>query len=204
MRRSALGILAWVLGLFAVFCFFTAFVRAQVPANEVEWPPVEIYYSPAWNLEMLDVNLIGSSSKTIDMVSFAMDDKPVAAALLAAAARGVKIRIYRDQTQYNGEVARGKAHPGTDLNDMFAGQPNISIKVKGTVALAHLKSYCIDCGDTSPADHPLLRTGSANFSVPGEKVQDNDLVVIRDTGLEVQFESNFKALWERTSNQTIQ
>ena len=38
----------------------------------------------------------------------------------------------------------------------------------------HLKAYAID-GE-------VLRTGSANFSTSGENAQDNDLIVIRDSG----------------------
>jgi phosphatidylserine/phosphatidylglycerophosphate/cardiolipin synthase-like enzyme len=42
----------------------------------------------------------------------------------------------------------------------------------------HLKADSID-GE-------VLRTGSANFSTSGERAQDNDLIVIRNTGAAVK------------------
>ena len=84
----------------------------------------------------------------------------------------------------------------------FMGLANISIKVKGSTALAHLKSYCVDC--STPGHGTVLRDGSANWSVQGERVQDNSLILVRDASLEAGFEANFAALWARANNQTIQ
>ena len=52
----------------------------------------------------------------------------------------------------------------------------------------HLKAYAID--------GKVLRTGSANFSTSGEKAQDNDLIVIRDTGAAARFEAHFERMWD--------
>jgi phosphatidylserine/phosphatidylglycerophosphate/cardiolipin synthase-like enzyme len=53
----------------------------------------------------------------------------------------------------------------------------------------HLKSYEID-GAT-------LHTGSSNFSASGENAQDNDLIVIRDSGAGGRFEAHFAAMGGR-------
>jgi len=45
-------------------------------------------------------------------------------------------------------------------------------------------------------DGELLRTGSANFSLSGERRQDNDLIVIRDAKAAAQFEAHFQRMWD--------
>jgi phosphatidylserine/phosphatidylglycerophosphate/cardiolipin synthase-like enzyme len=167
-------------------------------------PPVEVHYSPAENLEPLDVAALDKAQHSVDMVAYAFDDEAVASELLTLAKRGVNIRIYRDQQQYQGEQARAKKNPAADLMARFKGMPNVHIKVKGTMALAHLKSYCVDCGTTEMGTQSLVRDGSANWSVQGERVQDNSLVFLRGDFYELSFDHNFLLLWYRTNNQTIQ
>jgi phosphatidylserine/phosphatidylglycerophosphate/cardiolipin synthase-like enzyme len=167
------------------------YVFAQAAAA----PAVEVHYSPAEDLEAIDLVELDTAKSAVDISSFAMDDKPVAEELVKLAQRGVVVRIYRDQTQYSGELARG-VKGGTNLNALFCGQPNIHVRVKGVVALAHLKAYAVD--------GKLLREGSANWSPQGLKVQDNSLVMIREPGVVSRFESDFEAIWNRTSNQAVQ
>jgi phosphatidylserine/phosphatidylglycerophosphate/cardiolipin synthase-like enzyme len=155
----------------------------------------EVHYSPAENLEALDLAVLDQAEHTIDVSTFAMDDKAIADELVKLAARGVQIRIYRDQIQYAVEVARG-AKGRVNLNDEFKGQPNIHLRVKGVTALAHLKAYAVD--------GKLLREGSANWSPEGEKVQDNSLLLIRDPAVVATFERNFELIWNRPSNTEVQ
>ena len=106
-----------------------------------------------------------------------------ALALIAAGARGVKVRLYRDPGGYD---------PGatvTQALEKLQRTRNVEIRFKRDgSAYMHLKSYCID-GET-------LRTGAANFSASGLKNQDNDLVFL---GAEAcaAFTRNFENLWSR-------
>ena len=52
----------------------------------------------------------------------------------------------------------------------------------------HLEAYAID-GEA-------LRTGSANFSTCGERVQDNDLILIHDALAATKFEEHFERMWD--------
>lgn len=158
-------------------------------------PMVEVFYSPAQDLETIDLAELSKATKSVDISTYAMDDKPIAEELVKLAQSGVHIRIYRDKTQYGGEEARGKKGR-EDLNRLFAGQKNIQIRVKGVDALAHLKAYVVDGW--------VLREGSANWSASGEKVQDNSLLLIRDPVSVALFEQNFEAIWNRSSNQDVQ
>ncbi|MDR3723281.1 MAG: phospholipase D-like domain-containing protein [Terracidiphilus sp.] len=169
-------------------------MAADAAAQAVAQVAPEVHYSPAENLETIDLTELDQARSTLDVSAYAMDDRPIAEELVKLAGRGVKIRIYRDQQQYMGEKARG-AKGLQDLNALFSGQPNIQVRVKGVTALAHLKAYLVD--------GKMLREGSANWSPQGEKVQDNSLILIRDPAAVAAFEKQFEAMWSRTSNEVI-
>jgi phosphatidylserine/phosphatidylglycerophosphate/cardiolipin synthase-like enzyme len=152
----------------AVFIAIGALSRADLA-------PV-IHYAPAENLEHLehiDVALIDTAKHEIDFAACVLTDWPVMQALECAADRGVKVRIYRDGTQF------AEREPTRVFQDL-AQTPGVEIRIKRSHgAPMHLKSYQID--------GRILRTGAANFSASGLKRQDNDLIII---------EANFRRAFE--------
>jgi phosphatidylserine/phosphatidylglycerophosphate/cardiolipin synthase-like enzyme len=157
----------------------------------------EIHYSPEEDLERIDINLIRTAQHTIDMPMYAFTDRYLAEAVRDRAAHGVKIRIYRDQGQFEEEEGRSsRRNTANDPISMFKDQPNIQIRVKGSSTLQHLKSYCID--------GKVLRDGSANWSPSGEKRQDNSLIIVADPAAIRHFEQVFDQIWNRSDNQMIQ
>lgn len=157
----------------------------------------EIHYSPEEDLERIDINLIRSAQRTIDMPMYAFTDRYLAEAVRDRAVHGVKIRIYRDQGQFEEEEGRAsRRNVQNDPLSLFKGEPNIQIRVKGSSTLLHLKSYCID--------GRILRDGSANWSPSGEKRQDNSLVIVTAPAAIQHFEQVFDQIWNRSDNQIIQ
>jgi phosphatidylserine/phosphatidylglycerophosphate/cardiolipin synthase-like enzyme len=152
--------------------------QTQALASSID---VETHYSPAENLERIDVAQIGGATKSLDMAAFVLSDVAVINALSEAAGRGVKIRVYRDANPRNprGAVAEALA--------ALAASPNVAIKAKGSRTYMHLKSYCID--------GKVFRSGAANFSASGLKHQDNDLTLARGENACAAFDANFKILW---------
>lgn len=157
----------------------------------------EIHYSPEEDLERIDINLIRSAQHSIDMPMYAFTDRFLAEAVRDRAQHGVKIRLYRDQGQFEEEMGRAsRKNAGDDPFSLFKGEPNIQIRVKGSSTLQHLKSYCVD--------GKVLRDGSANWSPTGEKRQDNSLVIVTTPAAIQHFEQIFDQIWNRTDNQIIQ
>jgi phosphatidylserine/phosphatidylglycerophosphate/cardiolipin synthase-like enzyme len=144
----------------------------------------EVHYAPGEDLERIDVALIGEAAKQIDMAAYVLTDRAVVQALRQAAARGVKVRIWRDANMaakvgdYDVEAQLGGEIPGIELRSKPPGGE-----------LMHLKDYCVD--------HRLLRTGSANFSRSGETRQDNDLVAMRGASVCAGFDAKFDRAWGR-------
>ena len=142
--------------------------------------PFEQHFSPAENLERIDVALIDSAAETIEMAAYVLTDVAVIEALDNAASRGVKVRIFRDSGDFD------KGAVGAALATLERDGAEIRYKEPGR-ALMHLKAYCVD-GLT-------FRFGAANLSASGLKRQNNDLDVTRGPGTCNAFEDAFKALW---------
>ena len=147
------------------------------------------YYTPEINPERVDVPLLTKARGHVDAAFYSFTDKPTAEALLAAANRGVKVRIYRDQEQFEDEKMRNPY-----MTTIFAGNPNIQIRVKGSRALMHLKAWSTE---------GLLRDGSSNLSAAA-KHQDNSVVLSSDAEEIQAFEKKFTDMWNRSDNIVIQ
>jgi phosphatidylserine/phosphatidylglycerophosphate/cardiolipin synthase-like enzyme len=186
--------------------------REQSQATGLSQSLIETHYAPTENLEAFDNRLIRSAHSSVDICAFSFTDHELAEALMFVAAHGVRVRVYLDQGQTNGELAReerrggrkfrtdgteddGSAQDNSGVIQRLSLTRNIEIRVKHSRTLMHLKSYSID-GVT-------LRSGSANFSATGEKRQDNDLLLTRDPKSIERFRLNFEALWSRADNETI-
>jgi len=141
----------------------------------------ESHYAPREDLEAIDVSLIDEASETIDIAAYVLTDVPVIEALTDAAARGVKVRLFRFPSSY--------AESGR-IGDALAALEHASgmvEKFKKGPELMHLKSYCVD--------GRLLRAGAANFSGSGLRRQNNDLWIFRGPGVCDGFERAFAAMW---------
>ncbi|MGH6863594.1 MAG: phospholipase D-like domain-containing protein [Methylocella sp.] len=140
-----------------------------------------IHYAPVENLEQADVALIDRAAHDIDIAAYVLTDWPVMSALIRAAGRGVKIRIYMDGRRI------GEREPTPLFRELLA-TPDIDVRFKRPRSpLMHLKSYQID--------GRWLRTGAANFSASGLKRQDNDLLVIDSQAAVEVFKRRFDAIF---------
>lgn len=154
-----------------------------------------IYYAPWQNLEAIDGNEIVNDSRNLncshlDLAMYSFTDWQLAKAIVLFANSGRLVRIYRDREQYEQETNRGNR-----VAQMFQGNPNILIRVKGSRTLMHLKAWSDGC---------LLREGSANWSPSGEKQQDNTLTLTTDIKSIHNYEAGFRAIWDRADNEVIQ
>lgn len=143
-------------------------------------PAFEQHFSPAENLEAIDVALIDGAGETIDLAAYVLTDLAVIEALDNAAARGVRVRVFRDSDEGErgriGEAVEKLKQDGAEFRYKLPGLP-----------LMHLKAYC--------ADGRLFRFGAANFSASGLKHQNNDLDVVRGPAACVGFEASFERMW---------
>jgi phosphatidylserine/phosphatidylglycerophosphate/cardiolipin synthase-like enzyme len=149
------------------------------------------FFSPATNLEEVDINLIDHAQHSIDVAMYTFTDRRLALALRRAAERDVKIRVYRDREQFEEEQKRGDT-----VASVLSGNPNISIKVKASNELMHEKSFA--------CDGAVLRSGSGNWSVYAARYQDNEISITRSRSSVDAFLQDFATMWSRTDNVKVQ
>lgn len=148
-----------------------------------------VYYTPEVNPELVDVTYLGKATDHLDMALYSFTDKAVAEAVLAAAHRGVHVRIYRDRDQFEQELSRNAY-----MAEIFKDDANIEIRVKGSRSLMHLKSW---------ATPTILRDGSSNLSAAA-KHQDNTVIISSDPAEIKDFEEKFEDMWNRPDNLKVQ
>lgn len=160
------------------------------------------HYSPEENLESIDVDLIDHARQSIEIAMYAFTDRPIAEALVRAASRGVHVWIYRDGIQI-----RDRGDKSGRILSSRAGRSGlvqIEVKRNSSRNIMHLKAYVVD--------GKWLRTGSANWSPPGEGAyctrgyrdhwnqQDNNLFITGNPREVLKFEETFRRIWTRGSN----
>ena len=165
--------------------------RTQKTGEVVE----ENHLSPEENLEQVDLAQLDGARRSLDIAMYAFTDRYLAESILRAAHRGVRVRIYRDHSEYESEERNSGRNANQSTSEMFRGERNIQVRVKRSRELMHLKAYCVD-GE-------MLRDGSANWSPSGLKRQDNNARFTTDTRQVQAFENTFEGLWER-DNEVLQ
>jgi phosphatidylserine/phosphatidylglycerophosphate/cardiolipin synthase-like enzyme len=156
----------------------------------------EDHFSPTEDIERIDFARIDQAKSSVDIAMYAFTDRYLAEELKKLAERGVKIRIYRDQEQYEQEQRQATKHENDSTTSMLTGEPNVQIRVKGHRELMHLKAYLVD--------GTVLRDGSANWSPSGEKRQDNNAHFTADPALAASFHRDFETMWSRAENLVVQ
>lgn len=157
-----------------------------------------VHFSPAEDLEAIDIKYLGEAHETVDVAMVDFADETIANTLKQLAVGHVKIRIYRDANHLLQEEAAAQQFHRFSTSTILRGSVNIQIRTpqqNGSQGM-HLASWCVD--------HRLLRDGSAQWSVEGEKGQDNQIRLTTDSGEVAAFEKTFNAMWTRATNHIIQ
>jgi len=181
----------------AFYQYQPALDRAPQPAMAAETQAGN-HFSPAENLERLDLEQLAQARHTLDIAMYSFTDRYLADAVMEAAHRGVRVRIYRDRSQFQEEQRNADLHHERSLSDMFHRQLNIQVRVKDSNEhnLMHLKAYVVD--------GKLLRDGSANWSPSGLKQQDNNVHFTTDPVQVHAFQQAFEEMWSRARNEVAQ
>lgn len=134
----------------------------------------QVSFAPTRNLGQIDKELIEGAKSRINMAAYRLTDIEIVSTLMAAISKGtVALRIVLDENVQCGHSAN-------------AFLDYTKVKPKGR-PLMHLKAYSVDGA--------IYRSGSANFSPPGLRRQNNDLIVCTDPAIAKQFDREFEVLW---------
>lgn len=141
---------------------------------------LSICFSPTDSaIEKTIVPLVDSAKHYIYMPVFLLTDKRLSAALINAKNRGVDIKVIVDATNAKAKYSKHR----------LLRQHGIKVKTENYAGKLHSKSMIID--DTYTV------IGSMNFSGSGEKKNDENLIVIRNSGLARHYKKFFEYLWTK-------
>jgi phosphatidylserine/phosphatidylglycerophosphate/cardiolipin synthase-like enzyme len=153
-------------------------------------------FSPASDLEALDIAQLRKARSTIDIAMYAFTDRRIAEEL-AHTDSSVQIRLYRDGEQFESEQ-RHATYTQPSTTQMLAGRSRIHIRVKRDSSREYMHSKEV------LVDGIVLRDGSANWSKSALRLQDNSWFLITGRQDIARFTQKFNEVWDRPTNLIVQ
>lgn len=140
-----------------------------------ENPHIKLCFTPGTQCRYHILKTLEKAQKSIYVQSFSFTSKEIAAALIAAQSRGIKVQILADRSQ---------------LTDQYSQIPNlrsrgVSVAIDRVPGIAHNKVIIID--------EEVVLTGSYNWTNAAEKRNAENLLFIRDPKVAARYLENFKS-----------
>jgi len=139
------------------------------------FPGVSIYFSPLGGTEKAIVSALTAATTSILVQAYSFTSAPIAAALVAAARRSLKVSIILD---------RSNIGPRYSEFTFFRNQ-GLAPLIDSVHAIAHNKIMIIDAA--------LVITGSYNFSVNAENHNAENCIFLPDPDIVALYSANFQA-----------
>jgi phosphatidylserine/phosphatidylglycerophosphate/cardiolipin synthase-like enzyme len=183
MKRKACIAACWLVALFATQA--QAFDAGSAPL--AAQGTLQAAFTPTDNIEGLITEAIDGARKQVLVQAYLLTSKPIAQALLAAARRGVDVRVLADAAQ----LGKGESSKVPQL--AAAGIP---VWLETLYQNAHNKVIVIDAASAEAT----VITGSYNFTWSAQhKNAENVLIARRNPSLAAKFALN----WERHQHEAI-
>ena len=141
---------------------------------------VSVYFSPGRDPEGNIVGFIRACEKTLDVAIYSFTSPEICTAVLDADKRGVDVRLILD---YDQGYSRFSAY----TKWLKPALGNIQVKFKTAAGLMHNKF--------AVGDRSAVLTGSYNWTETAEKVNHENLVIIRDKEAVEKFVMEFDYMW---------
>jgi phosphatidylserine/phosphatidylglycerophosphate/cardiolipin synthase-like enzyme len=150
---------------------------AAPPALHLGAAQVEVYFAPEDDAAGRLVALIAGAEESVYFMAYSFTDD-IAAALIAAAERGLEVRGVLDR----GQVASNTGGEYANLR-----QAGIDVRLDGEPGNLHSKLMIID--------GRIVVTGSYNFSRNAAERNDENVLFIWDAALAAQYTQEFETVW---------
>jgi phosphatidylserine/phosphatidylglycerophosphate/cardiolipin synthase-like enzyme len=157
--------------------------KSVVPTHTVEisGATASVYFAPQDNPIEQVIAAVKGAQRSIDFAIFTFTDDALADALIAAQARGVRVRGLWDN------LAAGNPY----ADDERMCEAGLAIKFEKTRGLMHNKLLVID----ADAAQPRVLTGSLNWTAGGNNGNNENTLLIASAPLAQQYGAAYEALW---------
>lgn len=156
-------------------CFLGLHIVANAQPETTSSPTWHVYFSPRGNATSAIRQALDNAKSTVLVQAYSFTSAPIAAALVKAYGRGVKVQVLLDKSQNT------KKYSSAD----FLANSGIPTKIDAVHAIAHNKIMIID--------NEVVITGSFNFTKAAEENNAENLLVIDDRELAARYTDN----WQR-------
>lgn len=130
------------------------------------------------------INVIDSSKSSLDIAIYSLTKKNIVDSIIQAKKRGVAVRIMTDKIE-----SKSKSE-AKELKLLEAA--NIPIKINSHSGLLHIKMTI--------ADDSVATTGSYNYTQAASVRNDEILVIISDSKIAKDFETEFNSMWSNNKD----
>ena len=137
----------------------------------------EVYFSLYDNPQKAIIKNINGAEAFINIAMYTFTDKEIAASLIDAQGRGVKVRVYLDRSQIGSTYSISR----------LLVQEGLKVRISSNNYIMHNKFAIID--------NHLLLTGSYNWTSSANNRNDENLMVIDDPEIIEIFQNQFVNLW---------
>jgi phosphatidylserine/phosphatidylglycerophosphate/cardiolipin synthase-like enzyme len=148
------------------------------PRVTIDNVPLDIYFSPDDNVDDSLLELLGNAQHSIYFMAYSFTSDPLGDAIRARAADGVAVSGVMDESQV-------KSNVGTEY-DAFR-QAGLNVRTDGINGLMHHKVIVID--------GQIVVTGSYNFTASAEERNDENLIVIYDPAIAMEYYAEFQRVF---------
>ena len=144
---------------------------------------VSAYFSPKRGADQVVIGFIDHCHIQLDVAIYSLTHDDIAAALIRAHNRGVKVRVLFDKTQAGGKYA----------DDEKLEAAGIALRRDRVTGIMHNKFLI---GDGREKGHKAVLTGSYNFTVNATEKNAENFVVLRLQYIAADYAAEFERLWK--------
>jgi phosphatidylserine/phosphatidylglycerophosphate/cardiolipin synthase-like enzyme len=147
--------------------------RARGASSDAQIPLPEVYFSPKGGCTEAVVRSLSEAKQTILVQAYSFTSAPIAAALVDASRRGVRVEAILDKSNKTGKYSEAD----------FLVNSRIPTWIDGRHAIAHNKVMIID--------NATVLTGSFNFTKAAEENNAENLLILRSPELAARYTASF-------------
>jgi len=162
---------------------FGALSEADTPyaCVDINGTEVEVYFSPDDHVLQRILSLVTAAEESIEFLAFAFTSDPLAEALIARAADGIRVR---------GVIERGQVNnSGSDVGQLVLA--GLDLRLDANQNKMHHKVILID-GE-------IVVTGSYNFSRNAEEKNDENVLILHSDEIAQQYLLEFERIYRAAS-----
>lgn len=138
---------------------------------------IEVYFSPRGNCSREIMQELSGAKETIDIAMYYFTSVELADMLVEMKDRGVKIRIYLDESQEMGKYSKAQ----------FLKNRGVQVKFESGSGLMHNK-FCV-------IDNKTVITGSYNWTKNAEERNDENVIILHDSETAKIYQEQFNKYW---------